>query len=104
MIEYTEKTNRQMNYISNKVLLLNRENEQGNLTMKNIVDVAVAEMSTKLNKGFKSNFDTIFRTTDAIKKDVEEDEAALEKHIEGYDKLKFTCDMNFSVMVKQEEL
>ena len=85
-------------------MILVRENERGNITTKSIVDVAIADMSLKITKGFKQNFDHIYRVSDENKKHIEEDEAALEAHLINYDKLKFTCDMNFSVMVKQEEM
>lgn len=92
-----------MEYVSNKVLLLNLENEKGNVTMKNIVDVAVTEMSVKLNKGFKSNFDQTFRTTEQLKKDIDENEKTIETNGENFKRLKWTCDSNFEIMVKQEE-
>ena len=47
--------------------------------MKNIVDVAVTEMSVKLNKGFKSNFDISFRNIENLKKDMETQENKSEK-------------------------
>ena len=46
----------------------------------------------------------MYRVMDDQKKHIEEDEQALEVHLIEFDKLKFQCNANFSVMVKSEVL